>query len=102
MKTYMRIHTLSLAVTLLFGLIAQVTAQNQPSGGMMRFPDVSADHIVFVYSDDLWIVDRDGGVATPLASPKGAERFPRFSPDGKTVATGHLDGTIAIRPLQPN
>lgn len=57
-----------------------------PHGAMLRFPDVSATHIVFVYADDLWLVPREGGVATPLASPPGLEVLPRFSPDGKTIA----------------
>ncbi|MBI5364678.1 MAG: PDZ domain-containing protein [Planctomycetes bacterium] len=57
-----------------------------PHGAMLRFPDVGATHIVFVYADDLWLVPREGGVATPLASPPGVEVLPRFSPDGKTIA----------------
>ena len=72
-------------------------AQIEPTAGMMRFPDISADQIVFCYADDLWIVSRDGGTAAPLASPKGAERFPRFSPDGKTIAfMGNYDGGADI------
>jgi tricorn protease len=67
--------------------------QVQPHGGMLRYPDVSATQIVFVYADDLWLVPREGGVATPLASPPGMESFPRFSPDGKTIAfVGNYDG----------
>jgi tricorn protease len=57
-----------------------------PSAGMLRYPDVSASQIVFLYANDLWVVSRDGGVASPLASPAGAELFPRFSADGKTIA----------------
>jgi len=57
-----------------------------PHAGMLRFPDVSATQIVFVYANDLWTVPRTGGQATPLAAPPGAETFPRFSPDGKTIA----------------
>ena len=61
--------------------------------GMLRFPDVSAAHIVFVYADDLWLVPRQGGVARPLASPPGPEQNPRFSPDGRSVAfSGNYDG----------
>ena len=68
-------------------------AQTTPSGGMMRYPDVSKDKIVFSYANELWVVSRDGGMASPLASPEGAERFPRFSPDGKTIAfSGNYDG----------
>lgn len=63
----------------------------------MRFPDVSASSIVFGYGDDLWIVSRDGGLASPLASPPGLETLPRFSPDGQTIAfTGNYDGNRDI------
>lgn len=87
---------LTLAV-LSFGLIAttsaELPAQTSPSAGMMRYPDVSKDKIVFSYANELWVVDREGGTAAPLASPKGGERFPRFSPDGKTIAfSGNYEG----------
>lgn len=65
----------------------------QPHAGMMRYPDVSADKIAFVYANDIWIAPREGGMAVPLASPPGPEMFPRFSPDGNTVAfVGNYDG----------
>ncbi len=74
-----------------------VDAQVKPHAGMMRFPDVSGDKIVFVYGEDLWVVPRAGGVAAPLASPAGEEALPRFSPDGKTVAfVGNYDGNEDI------
>ena len=74
-----------------------VQAQIEPSAGMMRYPDISEDHIVFCYADDIWIVDRDGGKASPLASPQGAERFPRFSPDGSKIAfMGNYEGGTDI------
>lgn len=61
--------------------------------GMLRYPDVSETHIVFSYANDLWLVPREGGVATPLASPDGQERFPRFSPDGQSIAfVGNYEG----------
>lgn len=63
-----------------------LSAQIQPSAGMMLDPDVSQTHIVFSYAEDLWLVERSGGVALPLASPAGVEGNPRFSPDGKTIA----------------
>jgi len=69
----------------------------EPHGGMMRYPDVSSTHIVFVYADDIWIVPRVGGAASPLASPPGGEGFPRFSPDGRTIAfNGNYDGNYDI------
>ncbi|MSR62192.1 MAG: peptidase S41 [Planctomycetes bacterium] len=68
-----------------------------PHAGMLRFPDVSATHIAFVYADDLMLVPREGGVATPLASPPGPERLPRFSPDGATLAfLANYDGNPDI------
>ena len=90
------VRQLMIPVTLVL-LTGSLVAQSEPSGGMMRFPDVSQDHIVFVYAGDLWVVDREGGAATPLASPQGAERFPRFSPDGKTIAfSGNYEGDSDI------
>lgn len=64
-----------------------------PHGGMLRFPDVSETHIVFSYANDLWLVPRDGGVATPLANPPGPTGRAKFSPDGRTIAfVGNYDG----------
>jgi tricorn protease len=68
-------------------------ASAEPDAVMLRYPDVSASEIVFVYADDLWLVPREGGVARPLASPSGLEALPRFSPDGQTIAfVGNYDG----------
>ncbi|NJN64066.1 MAG: peptidase S41 [Acidobacteria bacterium] len=68
-------------------------AAARPNGGLIRTPDVSATHIVFAYAEDLWLVSRDGGTATPLASPRGPEYFPRFSRDGQTIVFhGNYDG----------
>ncbi|MCA9244502.1 MAG: PDZ domain-containing protein, partial [Phycisphaerales bacterium] len=72
---------------------AAFAADIRPHAGMLRNPDISDSQIVFVYANDLWLAPRDGGVATPLASPPGQEMFPRFSPDGDTIAfVGNYDG----------
>lgn len=64
---------------------------------MFRYPAVSAKEIAFVYAGDIWVVPKSGGTATRLSSPRGEEMFPRFSPDGATIAfTGNYDGNQDI------
>jgi len=83
----------TIALLSVAGLAASAAGDVTPNAAMLRFPDISADSIVFVYSNDLWIVPREGGVAAPLASPPGMENNPRFSADGKTIAfVGNYDG----------
>ena len=83
--------------TLLTLLILTASGALAGPGGLFRLPDVSATHVVFVYGDDLWLASRGGGVAQRLTSPLGAESFPRFSPDGKSVAfVGHYEGANDI------
>ena len=72
-----------------------------PPGGvdarMLRYPDVSATQIAFVYAGDIWVAPKAGGVAMRLSSPKGEESFPRFSPDGAQIAfSGNYDGNLDI------
>ncbi len=62
---------------------------------LMRQPDIQGASIVFVYGGDLWTVPRTGGMATRLTSSEGLERFPKFSPDGRTIAfTAEYDGNV--------
>src|SRR5581483_11452892 len=64
---------------------------------MLRYPDVSATQIAFVYAGDIWVAPGNGGEAMRLSSPKGEETFPRFSPDGSQIAfSGNYDGNTDI------
>ena len=64
---------------------------------LLRQPTISAKHIVFVYADDLWLVDREGGDAKRLTSHEGTESFPHFSPDGSMVAfSAQYDGNTDV------
>ena len=64
---------------------------------MLRQPDVSATQIAFVYAGDIWVAPKQGGVAVRLSSPRGEESFPRFSPDGKTLAySANYDGNTDV------
>ncbi|MEL6106569.1 MAG: S41 family peptidase [Planctomycetota bacterium] len=95
--------TWSLLLILFPALSSSLSAQVKPSAGMLRYPDVSAEKIVFSYADDLWIVEKSGGLASPLASPKGAEQFPRFSPDGQSIAfVGNYDGGTDLYQISVN
>ena len=42
---------------------------------MLRYPDVSATQIAFVYAGDIWVAPKSGGEALRLSSPKGEESF---------------------------
>lgn len=53
---------------------------------LLRQPDVSADHLVFVYAGDLWVADRDGSGARRLTTSPAEESDPCFSPDGTLIA----------------
>jgi tricorn protease len=84
---------LYLSALLVAAMAIPASAQKKPSAGMMRYPDISAENVVFSYAGDLWIVSREGGKASPLASPPGGERFPRFNADGSKIAfSGNYDG----------
>ena len=64
---------------------------------LLREPTLSSTHIVFVYANDLWKVDRDGGTAFRLTSNEGQESYPHFSPDEQWIAfTGQYDGNTDV------
>src|SRR5262245_39277064 len=95
---------ITIVLSLTWATIALVPAaaaqEKKPHAGMMRYPDVSATHIVFSYAGDLWLAPREGGSAIPLASPPGEETFARFSPDGQSIAfVGNYDGNRDIYTL---
>src|SRR5579872_5987384 len=72
-------------------------SQAQINAALFRYPDVSATQIVFTYANDLWIVSKEGGKAFRISSPPGVEMFPKFSPDGNTIAfTADYDGNNSI------
>ncbi|MFH1176723.1 MAG: peptidase S41, partial [Acidobacteriota bacterium] len=67
---------------------------------LLRYPDVSASQIAFVYAGDIWLVAKEGGVAQRLSTPKGEEMFPRFSPDGTTLGfSANYDGNLDLYSL---
>jgi tricorn protease len=83
---------LALASTLVL-LAAATAAEALEDCRLMRMPDIEGSRIAFVYAGDLWTVPRTGGTAQRLTSHDGQEVFPKFSPDGRSIAfTGEYDG----------
>ena len=65
--------------------------------GLLRFPAIYEDQIVFTYAGDLYTVGAKGGTARKLTNGEGFEMFARFSPDGKSIAfTGQYDGNTEV------
>ena len=82
---------------LLCGLCLSATLLTAQGTRLLRQPTISSKYIVFVYADDLWRVDRDGGDAERLTSHEGTESFPHFSPDGSMVAfSAQYDGNTDV------
>ncbi len=75
----------------LTGLLSQEEAR------LLRFPAIHGNQVVFSFAGDLYTVTTDGGFASKISNHDGYEIFPRFSPDGKTIAfTGQYDGNTEI------
>ncbi len=79
-------------------LVAVVAAGDEPPETLLlQDPAVSAQHVVFTYAGDLWVVGRGGGTAQRLTSHVGREFYPRISPDGRWVAfSGEYDGNTDV------
>ncbi|HAS45032.1 MAG TPA: peptidase S41 [Microscillaceae bacterium] len=86
-----------LSLSLVDQAFAQINAR------LFRYPDVSDKHICFVYAGDIWVVNKNGGTAQKLSSPQGEESFPRFSPDGNTIAfSGNYSGNNDVYTIPTN
>ncbi|MGB0513272.1 MAG: S41 family peptidase [Wenzhouxiangellaceae bacterium] len=84
-----------LAIVLTSTMVATtVPAQSDDDTRMLRYPDIHDDQVVFSYAGDLWSAPIDGDApARRLTSHPGLELYPRFSPDGQSIAfTGQYRG----------
>ncbi|HYF32077.1 MAG TPA: PDZ domain-containing protein [Chitinophagaceae bacterium] len=78
-------------------MLINCIATAQIDARLFRYPDVSQTQICFVYGGDVWIVPKAGGTAIRLTSSTGEESYPRFSPDGKTIAfSATYDGNTDV------
>lgn len=74
---------------------AALASVNAGPAKLLRFPDIHGDTVAFVHASDIWLVNRDGGVARRLTTHAGNESSPRFSPDGKWIAfSGQYDSAV--------
>jgi tricorn protease len=84
-------------IILSFALIIAGFLSHAQETRLLRFPTIYDNQIVFSYAGDLYSVDAAGGIARKLTTDVGYEVFPRFSPDGKTIAfTAQYDGNTEI------
>lgn len=86
-----RITLISLFFLSTLSLSAQISAK------LMRYLDVSETQITFVYGGDIWVAPKAGGMAIPLTQSPGEESWPRFSPDGNSIAfTANYNGNLDV------
>ena len=92
-----KILLIMLGLSVLFGSIdAQISAK------LMRYMDVSKSQICFVYGGDIWVMSKEGGTAIQITNSPGEESWPKFSPDGKSIAftaSYHGNPDIYVMPV---
>ncbi|HUQ31861.1 MAG TPA: PDZ domain-containing protein [Pyrinomonadaceae bacterium] len=76
---------------ILFSIVLQavflVSIKAQTGGPLLlQTPTVSRTQVAFVYAEDIWVVERQGGEARRLTTNPARERNPVFSPDGSLIA----------------
>jgi tricorn protease len=76
---------------------ALAASPNGDQTRLLRSPTVSATQIAFAYANNIWTVERAGGMARRLTSFQGQTTNPHFSPDGKWIAfTGEYAGNADV------
>ncbi|HEY4335140.1 MAG TPA: PDZ domain-containing protein [Puia sp.] len=92
--------TLNLMIFFLAGLVgcpAFCLAIDTKDTRMLSQPAISADHIAFIYAQDLWVANADGSQPRRLTVSEGVESNPVFSPDGKWIAfSAQYDGNLDV------
>jgi len=87
--------TKSLLIIALFTTFLSISGYSQTK--LLQFPNSSTTEITFSYAGDIFTVPITGGIARRITTAPGVEAFPRFSPDGKTIAfIGNYDGNNEI------
>ena len=84
-------------IALSFGIILFTLSVFSQEARLLRYPNTSDTQVSFAYVGDIYVAPISGGQAQRLTTSEGLERYPRFSPDGKTLAfTAEYDGNNEI------
>ena len=73
------------ALAFLAALCAPLTAAGREAK-LVRYPHFNNGRIAFTYLADIWTADEDGKNITRITANKARDVYPRFSPDGKSIA----------------
>ena len=72
-------------------VVALNAAPNGDATRLLRSPTVSATQIAFAYANNIWVVERSGGLARRLTSFQGQTTNPHFS--SMVSSPGHPEQT---------
>ncbi len=75
--------SIPLAIALCLGIAG---ASRGREAKLVRQPSYHDGKVAFSYMGDIWIASEGGGGIVRLTANKARDLYPRFSPDGKTVA----------------
>jgi len=90
-------------LSVLLGVLLIPVASGQSQRGYYRFPAISGNTVVFTAEGDLWQVSVEGGLARRLTTHAAEETYPKFSPDGKTLAfTANYEGPSEVYTMPAN
>ncbi|MFO0938928.1 MAG: hypothetical protein U0798_20690 [Gemmataceae bacterium] len=86
-----------LTSVVLLSLLGSAAFADPNDTRLLHMPAIGPKAIAFVYSEDLWVADRDGKNPRRLTSDIGVESNPVFSPDGSIIAfSAQYDGNTDV------
>jgi tricorn protease len=96
MSTHLLVRPL-IWVALPQSVVAFADSRNGDPTRLLRSPTVSQTQIAFAYANNIWTVERGGGVTRRITSFQGQTTSPHFSPDGQWIAfSGEYAGNVDV------